>query len=372
MRDPQEPPQGPPPHGYGLFHCSRCWRRPHESRMRFAWILVTTAAVLGAAPLLAGFRIEIDNPLSPLVFPDEIADAPVETRHEAENLEKTESAPIATDECNGREYVVRSGDTLGSIARSVLGDGRRWPEMLALNADTVKNPDLLRPGMKLVVSCDPGDPGTRETVTPGWHPAERNQPLPVRENTTPGAVAADPDTEGAAGAVSTMIGMDQAAAPQEDGLPLHEQARPQEDCPAVIVTTADTAEPGGDPGPSGSGQKPANPCAGRNPEPPAIIVTAMNEPDAGPLPPPDMIIGRDANWSAIRGEFLVDVLMRWGRGAGYTVIVRDRYPWMMGVNYEFAGGFREALNDLLSGFHTSGRQPAVTLYKNDVMILEVR
>lgn len=373
MNDPRKPTKGPPPCSHGLFH-RRWYRRiPHGNRMKFAWVLLlTSASALAAVPSSAGFRIEIDNSLSPLVFPDEIDEVPAETRLEAENLEITESAPIASDECSGQEYAVRSGDTLGSIARSVLGDGRRWPDILALNADTVKNPDLLRPGMKLVVSCDTGDTGTQETVTPGSHPAERDQPLPAGENTLLAAVAADPDPEGGTGPDSAGIEPDRAEAPEEEPPPANERTQAREDCETAIVTTGDAAEPGHDPDRPGSGQEPKYPCADENLEPPAIIVTAMSEPDAGPPPARDMITGRDASWSARRGEFLVDVLMRWGRGAGYTVILRDRYPWVMGVNYEFAGGFREALNDLLSGFHTSGRQPAVTLYKNDVMILEVR
>lgn len=49
----------------------------------------------------------------------------------------------------GRFYTVRSGDTLGSIAKKFYGDGRKWPTIAAANKDILPDPNRLRVGMKL-------------------------------------------------------------------------------------------------------------------------------------------------------------------------------------------------------------------------------
>lgn len=46
---------------------------------------------------------------------------------------------------------MKSGDTLSHIAQYTLGDSRRWREIYALNKDTVKNPNLIRPGQQLLL-----------------------------------------------------------------------------------------------------------------------------------------------------------------------------------------------------------------------------
>ena len=47
------------------------------------------------------------------------------------------------------EYVVRSGDSLWSIAQDRLGSGNRYAEIATLNKDRIGNSDNLREGMKL-------------------------------------------------------------------------------------------------------------------------------------------------------------------------------------------------------------------------------
>jgi len=49
----------------------------------------------------------------------------------------------------GRVYVVKEGDSLWKIAQRELGDGRRFGEIAALNADTLSDEDSLVVGMKL-------------------------------------------------------------------------------------------------------------------------------------------------------------------------------------------------------------------------------
>ena len=58
------------------------------------------------------------------------------------------TAPSAT---GGRTYTVVSGDTLSKIAKKLLGNANRWPEIHELNKDVVKNPDLIHPGQVLKI-----------------------------------------------------------------------------------------------------------------------------------------------------------------------------------------------------------------------------
>ncbi len=46
-------------------------------------------------------------------------------------------------------YVVAEGDTLTSIAREVLGNENRWPEIFELNRDKLKSPNAIYAGMQL-------------------------------------------------------------------------------------------------------------------------------------------------------------------------------------------------------------------------------
>ncbi|MEN6308087.1 MAG: LysM peptidoglycan-binding domain-containing protein [Anaerohalosphaeraceae bacterium] len=48
-----------------------------------------------------------------------------------------------------KEYTVQSGDHLYKIAQKYLGDGDRYPEIIALNKDQLSNPSQLQVGMKL-------------------------------------------------------------------------------------------------------------------------------------------------------------------------------------------------------------------------------
>jgi nucleoid-associated protein YgaU len=65
---------------------------------------------------------------------------------------KTDAAPIngkAKSAPAEREYVVQSGDHLYKIAQKHLGNGDRYPEIIALNKDQLSNPSQLQVGMKL-------------------------------------------------------------------------------------------------------------------------------------------------------------------------------------------------------------------------------
>jgi nucleoid-associated protein YgaU len=52
-------------------------------------------------------------------------------------------------EAEARTYVVKSGDSLSKIAKELLGDAGRWPEIFEANKDKIKDPNLIYPGQEL-------------------------------------------------------------------------------------------------------------------------------------------------------------------------------------------------------------------------------
>jgi len=70
---------------------------------------------------------------------DEIRSLKRQVREEAEGEAETEA----------RTYVVKSGDSLSKIAKEILGDAGRWPEIFEANKDKIEDPDLIYPGQEL-------------------------------------------------------------------------------------------------------------------------------------------------------------------------------------------------------------------------------
>lgn len=60
---------------------------------------------------------------------------------------ESSTAPSA----GGRTYVVKSGDSLSRIAKSIYGDGNAWHRIYDANRDTIKDPDLIHPGQELTI-----------------------------------------------------------------------------------------------------------------------------------------------------------------------------------------------------------------------------
>lgn len=77
------------------------------------------------------------------------ADLQAATSQEAiEAKEKAAAAAAAVK----REYVVKSGDSLSKIAKELLGDAKRWPEIYEANKALIgDNPNLIHPGQKLII-----------------------------------------------------------------------------------------------------------------------------------------------------------------------------------------------------------------------------
>ncbi|MBO5308183.1 MAG: LysM peptidoglycan-binding domain-containing protein [Lentisphaeria bacterium] len=81
--------------------------------------------------------------------------APAEKTEEAAPAAKEEkTAPEAAAETapvNGEEYVVKSGDTLSGLAKKFYKDGNLSGIIFKANSNVLKDPNALRPGMKLII-----------------------------------------------------------------------------------------------------------------------------------------------------------------------------------------------------------------------------
>ncbi len=72
-------------------------------------------------------------------------------------------------------------------------------------------------------------------------------------------------------------------------------------------------------------------------------------------------------WTARPGEHLTDVISRWARKAGYTVVQDGSDEWEVDVPIFLEGDFKGALESLVLGFEASGRPLAISLYSNKII-----
>jgi len=83
------------------------------------------------------------------------AEAKVKADFEAQKataLAEVERLAAAAKGAGAHTYVVKSGDSLSKIAKEVLGDAKRWPEIYEANKALIgDNPNLIHPGQKLVI-----------------------------------------------------------------------------------------------------------------------------------------------------------------------------------------------------------------------------
>ena len=72
-------------------------------------------------------------------------------------------------------------------------------------------------------------------------------------------------------------------------------------------------------------------------------------------------------WKAATGEYLIDVLERWGKAADYQVIVEDRGDWRFEVPFKVEGTLRLALREVIKGFGSGPESPLLVVYANRVV-----
>jgi outer membrane protein OmpA-like peptidoglycan-associated protein len=53
-----------------------------------------------------------------------------------------------------KEYIVKKGDTLSSIARNELGKANRWKYLYEINKERIKDPNKLKPGANIIIPIE--------------------------------------------------------------------------------------------------------------------------------------------------------------------------------------------------------------------------
>lgn len=63
----------------------------------------------------------------------------------------TQSRAASGQRPQQREYVVKPGDSLSKIAKQVYGNAADWQKIYQANRNTIKDPDLIHPGQKIIL-----------------------------------------------------------------------------------------------------------------------------------------------------------------------------------------------------------------------------
>ncbi|WP_419737622.1 TcpQ domain-containing protein [Ruegeria sp.] len=226
-------------------------------------------------------------------------------------------------------HTIRAGDTLGRIAARSLGSSRRWPEIARANPGL--DPKRLRIGAPIRLPCEAGA-GQGASVG-----QEKSSAIPA---STPGAPLSG------TGFLAALFGT-KAPAPSTAATQTGAEKRPQTEPPTELQT-----------GPGKAGRV-ASPADGAQVSKPAKGTKAAKPAkDATPPPAPLPI------WSARAGEDFEAVLRRWGRAAGYRVVVSTSDAWILAVPVRLQAEFEAALNQLVQGLGSDGTAPPVRIYSN--------
>jgi outer membrane protein OmpA-like peptidoglycan-associated protein len=73
---------------------------------------------------------------------------------EGKYLEETKETLEGEVKVSTKEYTIQKGDTLSGIAQKMYGKAHRWKYIYELNRDTIKNPNKLKPGQKILIPIE--------------------------------------------------------------------------------------------------------------------------------------------------------------------------------------------------------------------------
>lgn len=74
---------------------------------------------------------------------------------EALSVSQEKVTPLSRKEkLKFKEYKVKKGDSLWSIAEREYGDGNKWKKIYEYNKDKIKNPDRLKDGINLLIPLE--------------------------------------------------------------------------------------------------------------------------------------------------------------------------------------------------------------------------
>ena len=59
--------------------------------------------------------------------------------------------PQQPQQTSSREYTIKSGDTLSKIAKQHYGNANDWRKIYEANQSTIKDPDKIFPGQKIII-----------------------------------------------------------------------------------------------------------------------------------------------------------------------------------------------------------------------------
>ena len=72
-------------------------------------------------------------------------------------------------------------------------------------------------------------------------------------------------------------------------------------------------------------------------------------------------------WTARSGEFFSDVVKRWAKKEGYSVVFATTADWKLAVAVSEQGSFEDVLDRLAQGLGANGRAPFIQLFPNKVI-----
>lgn len=86
-------------------------------------------------------------------------------------------------------------------------------------------------------------------------------------------------------------------------------------------------------------------------------------PVVAPVPPAVVL----PVWSARSGEYFSDVVKRWAKSEGYSVVFSTTADWKLAVSVSERGTFEDVLDRLAKGLGANGRPPFIQLFPNKVI-----